>query len=89
MTSQTTKQFQKLLAELPPHVQKLARKTFATWMRDPWHASLQFKQIHTTRPIFSARVGLEWRAVCVRADDTALWFFIGSHADYDKLIKSL
>jgi hypothetical protein len=58
-------------------------------MRDPWHPSLQFKQIHATRSVFSARVSLDWRAVCVRSDDTALWFFIGSHADYDKLIKSL
>lgn len=58
-------------------------------MRDPRHASLQFKQIHTTRPVFSARIGLDWRAACIRSDDTALWFFIGSHADYDKLIKVL
>ena len=58
-------------------------------MRDPWHASLQFKQIHATRLIFSARIGLDWRAVCIRCDDMALWYFICSHADYDKLIKTL
>ncbi len=58
-------------------------------MRDPWHASLQFKQIHTIKPVFSVRIGLDWRAVCLRNGDTALWFFIGSHADYDKVIKTL
>ena len=58
-------------------------------MRDSRHASLQFKQIHATRPIFSARIGLDWRAVCIRSDDTVLWYFIGSHADYDKLIQTL
>ena len=58
-------------------------------MRDPWHPSLQFKQIHATKPISLARIGLDWCAVCVRADDTALWYFIGSHADYDRLIKTL
>ena len=89
MISRTTKRFRKLLAELPLHVRKRAREAYATWMCDPRHASLQFKQIHPTRPIFSARIGLDWRAVCVRSGDTAIWYFIGSHADYDKLIKTL
>jgi hypothetical protein len=87
--SRTTKRFRNLLADLPPHVQRQTREAYRMFMRDPWHASLQFKQIHTTKPIYSARVGLGWRAVCVRTGDTALWYFIGSHADYDKLIKAL
>ena len=89
MTSRTTKRFRKLLAALPLDVQKQAREAYLTWMRDPWHASLQFKQIHTTKPIFSARIGLDWRAVCIRSGDTALWYFIGSHGDYDRLIATL
>jgi hypothetical protein len=70
-------------------VQKQAREAYLTWMRDPWHASLQFKQIHSTKPVFSARIGLNWRAVCIRSDDTVLWFFIGSHAAYDQLIATM
>lgn len=89
MISHTTKRFRKLLDELPAHVQKQARETYRTWMRDPWHPSLQFKQIHPTRPIFAARIGLDWWAVCVRSGDTAIWYFIGSHADYDRLIATL
>ena len=89
MTSRTTKRFRKLLGELPPHVQKQAREAYLTWARDPWQPQLQFKQIHTTRPIFSARIGRDWRAVCIRTGDSAIWYFIGSHADYDKLIKQL
>jgi hypothetical protein len=58
-------------------------------MRDPWHPSLQFKQIHPVKPIYSVRIGIDWRAVCLRINDTALWYFIGSHADYDRLIKML
>jgi len=87
--SRTTKRFRKLLAALPPEVQKQARDSYRTWMRDPWHPSLQFKQIHPTRPIFSARVGLDWRAVCIRSGDTAVWYFIGSHADYERLIATM
>ena len=41
------------------------------------------------RAIFSVRIGINWRAVCIRSGDNALWYFIGSHADYDKLIKML
>jgi hypothetical protein len=87
--SHTTKRFRKLLAELPAHVQKQAGEAYRTWMRDPWHASLQFKQIHPTKPIFAARIGLDWRAVCVRSGDTVVWYFAGSHADYDRLIATL
>jgi len=89
VTSRTTKRFRKLLAALPPHVQKQARESYRIWMRDPWHPSLQFKQIHPTRPIFSARVGLDWRAVCIRSGDAAVWYFIGSHADYERLIATM
>ena len=89
MTSRTTKRFRKLLGELPPSIQKHAREAYILWMHDPWHASLRFKQIHPTKPIFSVRIELDWRAVCIRSGDIALWYFIGSHADYDRLIESL
>ena len=89
MTSRTTKRFRKLLADLPPHVQRQAKDAYLAWLRDPWQPKLQFKPIHATRPIFSARIGLGWRAVCIRTGDTAVWYFIGSHAGYDKLIKQL
>ena len=72
MISRTTKRFRKLLAELPPPVRKQAGEAYRIWMRDPWHASLQFKQIHARKPIFSARIGLDWRAVCVRSGDNAI-----------------
>jgi hypothetical protein len=35
----------------------------------------------------SARVGLRYRALAVEVDDGLLWFWIGSHADYDQLLK--
>ena len=86
MISHTTKQFRKLLRELPADVQKQARQAYLTWSRDPWHSSLRFKQIHSTDPIYSARISLGWRTVGVRSGDTVIWYWIGSHADYDKLI---
>jgi hypothetical protein len=87
--SHTAKQFRKLLLELPSDVQKQARQTYRTWLRDPWHPSLRFKQIHPTESIYSVRISLGWRAVGVRSDDVVIWYWIGSHASYDKLIANL
>ena len=40
-------------------------------------------------PIYSARVGISYRAVGVRDGDSLVWYWIGSHADYDKLLAQL
>ena len=56
---------------------------------DPSHPGLNFKQAHTSRPIFSARVSLGYRALAIREGDALIWFWIGSHADYDKLLSRL
>jgi len=68
---------------LPSAVQKLADANFALLKRDPRHPSLQFKRVGR---YWSVRVGLRYRALAVEADDALLWFWIGSHADYDRLI---
>jgi hypothetical protein len=86
--SHTNKHFRKLLQQLPRDVQKQARETYLLWMRDPWHPSLRFKQIHATEPIYSVRISLGWRAVGVRSGEIVIWYWIGSHADYDKLIAN-
>jgi hypothetical protein len=51
--------------------------------------SLQFKQIHTRQLIYSVRVGIGWRAVGVKDGETVIWFWIGSHAEYDNLLTQL
>jgi len=89
VTSHTTRRFRKAFADLPAHVRSQARIAYARFQDDPNHPSLMFKQVHPSRPIFSARVGLGYRALCVRDGDTLIWFWIGSHADYDALLKRL
>jgi hypothetical protein len=68
---------------LPPSIRKLADANFVLLKRDPRHPSLQFKKVGR---YWSVRVGLRYRALAVEADDTYVWFWIGSHADYDRLI---
>jgi hypothetical protein len=89
VTSHTTAAFRKAFAALPADIQDRARETFQTFSENPAHPSLQFKQVHTTRPIYAARVSLQYRALAIRTGDDWLWFWIGSHGDYDNLLKRL
>ena len=70
---------------LPLSVQKVADKNYETLKLNPKHPSLHFKKVGN---YWSARVGMHYRALAVEIEDGLLWFWIGSHAEYDKLIKS-
>ena len=86
MKSRLTKGFHKRFARLPAEIQKQARATYRLWKVNPYYPSLQFKRIDPELPIYSVRIGLHYRAVGTKIeDDTILWDFIGSHAEYDQL----
>ncbi|MFL9827650.1 type II toxin-antitoxin system RelE family toxin [Rhodoplanes sp. SY1] len=68
---------------LPDAVRDLADKNFALLKQDPRHPSLHMKKVGR---FWSARVGLQHRALAVEIDGGLLWFWIGSHADYDGLV---
>lgn len=87
MKSKLTDDFLKKYRKLPQSVRALARKNYQLWRDDPHHNSLQFKKVSTTQPVWSARVGDNYRVVGAVIDDTIHWFFIGSHAEYDRLLK--
>ncbi|HEY9866890.1 MAG TPA: hypothetical protein V6D21_22140 [Candidatus Obscuribacterales bacterium] len=90
MKSELTDGFIQQFAHLPERVKKTARKNYKLWTQNPSHPSLEFKNLNTTEPVYSVRVGVGWRAVGVmKNSDTILWFWIGSHSDYDKLLKNL
>jgi hypothetical protein len=76
------------LRRVPEDVRRKARKNYRLWLDNPQHPSLGFKPIGATG-IWSVRVGIGWRALGLVADDTITWFWIGSHADYDTLIRSV
>jgi hypothetical protein len=89
MRSRTTRRFRDALASLPAQVQQQARQAYRLFLHDPAHPSLQFKKVHTTEPVYSARIGLGYRAVGVVKGSEVVWFWVGSHADYDKLLAQL
>jgi len=69
--------------KLPEQVRTLADKNYALLKTNPRHPSLQFKKIGR---FWSVRVGLRYRALAVEAGSDLVWFWIGSHADYDAMI---
>ncbi len=89
MISHTTASFRKAFGQLPEQLQRQAREAYKRFQQDPFHSSLHFKQIHPTKPVYSVRVGRDYRAVGVRNRDEIIWYWIGSHSDYDKLISQL
>ena len=69
---------------LPAPMQALADKAFGLLKTDPRHPALHFKRVGA---FWSARVGLHHRALGVQIPEGVLWFWIGSHAEYDTLVR--
>jgi len=81
--------FRTHLGRLPPTVQEQAARAYALWRSDPYHPSLQFKRVSQRQPIYAVRIGIGHRAIGLREGDHVHWLWIGSHANYDELLKHL
>jgi mRNA-degrading endonuclease RelE of RelBE toxin-antitoxin system len=89
MKSSVTQTFRKTLDKLPVSVQEQATKAYALWQLDPRHNSLQFKRVSQKQPIYSARISLNYRVLGFVEADHIYWFWIGTHAEYDELLRRL
>jgi hypothetical protein len=90
VTSQTTRAFRKLFASLPNEVREQARSAYRLFVENPHHPGLHFKQVHMTEPVFSARVGRSYRVVGLMEEkEVIVWFWIGPHEQYEKLLANL
>jgi hypothetical protein len=69
---------------LPAEIQVLADRAFALLKTNPRHPALHFKKVDC---FWSVRVGLHYRALGTEVDDGVLWFWIGSHAEYDDILR--
>lgn len=70
--------------KLPIAIQRLADRGFQTLKRDEHHPSLHLKKIGR---YWSVRVGAHYRALAVESPQGIVWFWIGTHADYDTLLR--
>ena len=83
MTHHASPDFWACHRSLPENIQRLADQAFDRLKQDSRHPSLHFKKVGR---LWSARVGAHYRALAVETSDGVVWFWIGSHADYDKLL---
>ncbi len=85
MKHRASPRFWSSYADLPEVVQALADRAYEQLKADPHHPSLHLKRIGR---FWSVRVGLRHRALAVQAaEDELVWVWIGTHAQYDQLIK--
>lgn len=68
---------------LPIYVQELADRNFQVMKANPNHPSLHLKRVGK---YWSVRVGRRHRALGVEIENGIVWFWIGTHAEYDKII---
>ena len=85
MKSSTTAEFWECYSRLPPHIKRLARRTYRTWAQNPYHKSLHFKKVGR---VWSARIGLHYRALGLMKEDMVEWFWIGAHDEYERILSS-
>ncbi len=89
MNSHLTDDFIQCFQKLPDRIKRKARKNYKLWKDNPYHPSLEFKIVHPNQPIYSARVGIGWRVLGIMECNKIIWFWIGSHNDYEKLLRQL
>lgn len=73
--------------QLSAQVQELADKNYSLLKADPFHPSLHFKKVGKNKQLWSVRVGEHYRALGLDKSEGVVWFWIGTHAEYDQLLK--
>ena len=88
MRSLATRRFWDCFTALPAGVQKLAVKNYRLWLENPTHPSLHFRSLEGSKDRFSVRVGDHYRALGLLHSGTVTWVWIGTHAEYDRLVSA-
>ena len=83
MKHRSTKKFWEYYNELPESVRKLADENYTLLKLTPRHPSLRFKKIGR---FWSVRIGIHYRAAAVQDGEDYVWFWIGHHSEYDRLL---
>ena len=87
MTSKTNADFWACYDALPKEIQRLARKRFQLWQEDAFNTARHFKPL--IDDVWSIRVNQGYRALGRRRGNLIVWFWIGTHTEYDYLLKRL
>lgn len=83
MKSFTTIDFWKAYQQLSPELQKKVKKAYQIWQDNQFYPSLHFKKVGQN--LWSVRITEDYRALALKKGDDYYWFWIGTHAEYDRL----
>ena len=86
MKSVATRRFWTLFHSLPANIQELAVKNYNLWRRNPNHPSLRFRPLKGSQDRFTIRIGDHYRALGTMTSEKMTWVWIGTHAEYDRLV---
>jgi hypothetical protein len=86
MKSFTSRRFREAYADLPERVRHQARRAYRLFRQDPSHPSLNLKKVDRENGVYSVRVSRGYRALGRLDGSDMVWFWIGPHGDYDKLV---
>ena len=86
MKSFTSRRFRETYASLPEQVRQHARRAYRLFRRDPSHPGLNLKKVDHEFGVYSVRIGRGYRALGRLDGSDMVWFWIGPHGGYDKLI---
>jgi hypothetical protein len=76
---------------LPAEIRTAATAAFGMFLQNPQHPALRSHQLKPTKKgqhwpgSISVSVTIGYRAIYVVRNGVNLWYWIGSHADYDRL----
>ncbi len=76
-----------MYANLPEEVQLRAKRAYQLFRGNPNHPGLNFKMVDDRDLIYSVRVGLGHRALGQLDGEAIVWFWIGPHSEYDRLLR--
>lgn len=84
MTHKATPRFWRCYQQLPEDIRRLADASYEVLRNDPRHPSLHLKKVGR---FWSVRIGLRYRALAVEDGEVLVWFWVGTHAEYDRLVS--
>jgi hypothetical protein len=79
-----------MFAALPERIQEIATAAYATFLNDPDHPSLRHHRLkatkkgHLRKNSWAIAVTARYRAIYCRDGPTNVWYWIGSHEDYNQ-----
>jgi hypothetical protein len=84
MKHRASRKFWQSYERLPAEIQRLADKNYQILKINPEHPSLHFKPVGR---YWSVRVGMQYRALAIQSERDLVWFWIGTHSEYNAILR--